>query len=88
MTGGYQILDLGYKELTKSVGMLYGGIYDILEGSNKAILLEGVNIEGKEYRPQFVIPQVVGSSFTIPFHGMTITITDTDVVTVTGGIGG
>lgn len=83
LKGGYQIIDLQNKELQLTVGMTYEGIYDKIEGTRKAILISGFNLDGKEYHDTFVELDVSGSSYTGTIYGKTITISDTDVVTIT-----
>lgn len=81
--GGYQIIDLKNKQLTSGTGMVYEGIYDLIEGTRKAILVSGLNVGGTEYHDTFVDFTVNGSNFEGTIYGKTITISDTDVVTVT-----
>ena len=83
MIGGYQIIDLGGKQLTSGVGMVYDGIYDVIESTTKPILVEGLNVGGVDYHSAFVDFTVAGSTYTGTIHGKTITISDIDVVTVT-----
>lgn len=92
LKGGYQIIDLQNKNHELGVGMLHEGIYDKIEGTRKAILLSGITFEGSELHDCFVVPSVNGSSFVCPITAVTgsntvrtilVTITDTDVVTVT-----
>lgn len=80
--GGYKIIDLKDKELTLSVGMTYDGIYDAIEGTRKPLLISGLNIAGVEYKDFYALPKVNQSSYVITIDGYTITIQDTDVVTV------
>lgn len=80
--GGYQIIDLKGTPLTTGVGMQYEGLYDLIEGTRKAIMLSGIYIDGVEYHDCFVEPVVSGSNFNITAYGKTIVIADTDVVTV------
>ncbi len=86
--GGYQIVNLGNKNLKSNVGMVYDGIYDIIEGTNKPILLTGITVNDTEYHDGFCFPSVVESSFILtlmisPSYALRFTVTDTDVVTVT-----
>lgn len=81
--GGYQIIDLKNKELTSGVGMTYEGIYDKIEGTRKAILVSGLNLEGTEYHDSFVDFTVNNTVFEGTIFGNAITISDEDVVTVT-----
>lgn len=81
--GGYQIIDLKNKILTSGVGVVYDGIYDKVEGTRKPILVSGLNVGGTEYHDSFVDFTVSGTTFTGTIYGKTITIADTDTVTVT-----
>lgn len=80
--GGYQIIDLQDKNHELDVGMVHEGIYDLIEGTRKAILLSGVTIEGVEYRDTFVEPLIIDSAYVCFFYGdkFTVTIQDNDVV--------
>lgn len=80
--GGYQIIDLGNKNLTLGVGMVYKGIYDLIEGTRKPVYLSGLQIGGVEYHDTYVNLTVSGSTYTGTVYGKTITIDDNDVVTV------
>lgn len=82
LTGGYQIIDLDNVNHTPGVGILHEGIYDKIEGTRKAILLSGLVVDDIEYRDIFVEVRVNESNFVMTVYGKTITITDTDVVTV------
>lgn len=84
--GGYQIIDLKNKELTSGVGMVYEGIYDKIEGTRKATLVSGFNLEGTEYHDSFVDFTVNNTNFEGIIFGHTITINDNDIVTVTKSI--
>lgn len=88
-SGGYQIIDLQNKKLTKDVGMLFDGIYEKIEGTRKPIMLSGLNVDGVEYRDIFVEIYNLGSTYSlkcftayddINFSGV-VTITENDVVT-------
>ena len=86
--GGYQIIDLKNKELQLGVGMVYDGIYDLLESTRKVVLVSGLNIDGTEYKDMFLNFGVVGSEFhaIIIFditNTLLITINDNDIVTIT-----
>lgn len=81
-TGGYQIIDLKGVNHTTGVGMVHEGIYDDIESTRKVILLSGLVVDDIEYRDVFVEVNVDESNFVISVYGKTITITDTDVVTV------
>ena len=81
--GGYQIIDLKNKTMTSGVGAVYDGIYDKVKGTRKPILVSGLNLGGTEYHDSFVDFTVSGTTFTGTIYGKTITIADTDTVTVT-----
>ena len=81
--GGYQIIDLKNEALTSGVGVVYDGIYDKVKGTRKPILVSGLNVGGTEYHDSFVDFTVSGTTFTGTIYGKTITIANTDTVTVT-----
>lgn len=85
MVGGYQIIDLQNKEFTNGVGIVYEGIYDLLEGTRKTTLVTNINYDGGEMKDRFIDFVPVGSQFVadINIAGMEVQITvqDTDVVT-------
>lgn len=81
-SGGYQIIDLQNKQLTLGTGMVYPGIYEQIEATNKVKLVSGLNIAGTEYDDCWVNFTVTGSNFVGAIDGYTITVEDTDVVTV------
>lgn len=81
--GGYQIIDLENKPLTIDVGMVYEGIYELVENTRKATLISGLNISGTEYNDVFVYLRVVESNFEgIINDGIKIVINDNDVVKI------
>lgn len=89
--GGYQILDLGGANLTTSKTTI-NDVYEALEDSYKAILVEGLVISGTEYKPQFVNIANSNDTFLVTFiasaSATTITmiqlaVTDDDGVTAT-----
>lgn len=83
MVGGYKIIDLKKKNHTTGVGMLNDGIYDAIEETTKPIMLSNLVYEDKEYKDVFVTVNLNESNFVINVYGLTITITSTDVVTIT-----
>lgn len=80
--GGYQIIDLGNKSLT-TTAVTIDGIYELIEGTRKTILLTGVNIGAVEKHDLFAEVNVSSDDFVIHAYGGTITITDDDEVTYT-----
>ena len=91
--GGYQIIDLENRDFRDGIGQQFEGIYELIEGTRKPILLSGFSFGGKEFHDTFVNPIVSGSSYYInyryyePEDDMTIylniRIQDNDVITVT-----
>lgn len=81
---GYKIIDLGGKALTAdATGITVPGVYDAIEESFKAILIDGLVIGSTEYKPFY--PEIVVSSddFVFDIDGYHIAIDDDDVVTAT-----
>lgn len=82
MTGGYNIIDLGYTNFTTSKSVTVPGIYEKIKGAQKAILLEHFSIGGTDCRPCFPEITVSGTNFTFDVYGKTFTVENTDAVTV------
>lgn len=80
--GGYQIIDLEGKQLTLGTGMQYEGLYEKIEGTRKPCYVSGINIGGTEYHDCYVNFSVNESAFEGELYGNTITVENTDVVTV------
>lgn len=81
--GGYQIIDLKGKNLTTDVGMVYDGLYELIEGTRKPILLSGIQIDDTEYQDVFAELSVNGSNIELRAYGKVFTVQDNNVVTVT-----
>lgn len=85
--GGYQIVDLGNRNFLPNVGQVFDGIYETIEGTRKPILVSGIQINGVELHDTFVDFVLQDSAFvtrvTLGNMTATVTIQDTDVVTVT-----
>ena len=81
--GGYKIIDLKEKDLTVDEGMLYDGIYDAIESTNKATLLSGLVVDSVEYNDAYVNFKIEESAYVCEIYGYKITVQNTDVVTVT-----
>lgn len=83
--GGYKIID--FKDTLFTTGgatMMIDGIYDTIEASyRKPLLLSGLNIDGTECNDVYATPTVSGTNYVFTAYGKTITIQDTDAVTVT-----
>ena len=82
---GYQIISLRDTPfVTGGSTMMLDGIYDQIESNNrKPILLDGIVIDGIEKNAVYTQVTVNGSNFEFNVYGKTITITDTDAVSVT-----
>ena len=88
MKGGYKILDFnGYKFHTSTVDVsrstTINGIYDRIESSDKAFLVEGYNLDGVEYKAFFTAFVVNSGSFVTIFNNHYITISANDKIVVT-----
>lgn len=80
--GGYQIIDLRDVNHQIGIGQVHEGIYDKIEGTRKVLLFSGIVIAGTEYHDTFVELSVNESNFEGTLYGRKISITDTDVVTI------
>lgn len=83
MTGGYNIIDLGYTNFTTTKSATVPGIYEKIKGARKAILIEHFSIGGAACRPCFPEITVSGSNFTFDVYGKTFTVSNNDSVTIT-----
>lgn len=88
MKGGYKILDFnGYTFSTSTTGApkstIIDGIYERIEGSDKAFLIEGYNLDGVEYKAFFTAFVVTDGSFVTIFNNHYITISANDKIVVT-----
>lgn len=88
MKGGYKILDFnGYTFSTSSTSApkstTIDGIYERIEGSDKAFLIEGYNLDGVEYKAFFTAFVVTDGSFVTIFNNHYITISANDKIVVT-----
>ena len=87
--GGYQIINLENRDLRNNIGMQYEGIYELIEGTRKPILISGLRVMGVEYHDMFAFPFVMGTAFIMHIlldasnqSFIEIKVEDTDVVTV------
>lgn len=79
--GGYKIIDFKGKTLSGTKTVI-PGIYEAIEGTDKAIMASGVVISTTEFKDEFVPVELSSGDYLItPFHGYAITITDDDEVT-------
>ena len=85
--GGYQILDFRNIPFESGgSGFVIEGIYDLIEGTKKLLLLSGVVINGVEHRDQYISVRRTGSKYQIDLYvdGITyyIHIQDNDIVNI------
>lgn len=82
--GGYKIIDFKDNPLTTGgAATTIIGIYDSIKGSyRKPLLLSGLTIDGIKRNDVYAPATVSGTNFVFTAYGKTITITDTDAVTV------
>ena len=80
--GGYQIIDLRNKNFAGSVSFEFPGIYDSIEGTNKAILVSGLVVNGYLKHDEFASVVVAGSSYRLKVTNYTVVVSDTDVVSI------
>lgn len=88
MKGGYKILDFnGYTFSTSTTSApkstTIDGIYERIESSDKAFLVEGYNLDGVEYKAFFTAFVVTEGSFVTIFNNHYITISANDKIVVT-----
>lgn len=90
LKGGYQIVDLKNHNHTSGVGAIHEGIYDLIEGTTKPILISGITVNAVEYHDTFIFPCVNGSNYVAVVgvnpsqnEEIVINIQDNDVVTFT-----
>lgn len=80
--GGYQIIDLQNKKFVGSTGILFPGIYDSIEGTNKTILVSGLVVGNVKYHDEFATVTIDGSTFRLQLRNATVVVSDTDVVNI------
>ena len=84
--GGYQIINLKNHTFTSGVGFEIKGIYDLIEGTRKAILISGLVVDDTEYHDCFCVPEVNGSNFEMLIKTnrseIVISVQDNDIVII------
>ena len=83
MTGGYKVIDLGYRNFTTTAPMTVPGIYEKIRISKKAVLLEHFSIGSTWCRPCFPEITVSENNFVFDIYGHTFTVSNNDSVTIT-----
>lgn len=83
LKGGYKIIDFKDINLVTGIGIRITGVYDAIKSNyRKAILISGISIDGDKMADSFVELSVNGTSYTGTLYGKTLTITNTDTVTI------
>lgn len=82
--GGYKIIALKKTPFVAGgAEMTIAGIYDAIEASyEKPIMLAGLKVGGVEYGAAYVAPTHAENAYTFTVYGYTITVKDTDAVSV------
>lgn len=82
MKGGYQIVDLQNANITDTATVI-PGLYALIEGTRKQILLSNIQVSGTEYHDTFVNPSVSPNKFIFTTDLFIINIDNNDKVTMT-----
>lgn len=82
MKGGYQIISFVGYNFTTGTPLTKTGIYNEIESTHKAILIEDFSIDGIEQRAAFVLPVAGTNKYTISYGAYEITITSDDEITI------
>lgn len=83
LKGGYKIIDFKDINLVTGIGIRITGVYDAIKSNyRKAILISGISIDGVKMADSFVELSVNGTSYTGTLYGKTLTISNTDAVTI------
>lgn len=80
--GGYQILDLKNTSFTVGSSVEISGAYETIEGTDKAILVSGLVVGGKQYDDVFAEVDTNNSNYIINVYDYTLTIMANDMVVV------
>lgn len=78
--GGYQIVDLANNEFVTGTAIQIPGIYALVDSNSKAVLLSGINIDGKTYNDLYVSMYKVDFKYTAKVYGKYIVIDENDNV--------
>ena len=82
--GGYQIIDVTGLAFVSGTKVVKAGVYDLIEGTGKAILLHGLNYKGAMYRDVWLNDLIKsGTNYTGTVYGNTISIGNDDGITIT-----
>lgn len=78
--GGYQIVDLANNEFVTGTAIQIPGIYALVDSNSKAVLLSGINLDGKTYNDLYVSMYKVDFKYTAKVYGKYIVIDEDDNV--------
>lgn len=78
--GGYQIVDLANNEFVTGTAIQIPGIYALVDSNSKAVLLSGINLDGKTYNDLYVSMHKVDFKYTANVYGKYIVIDEDDNV--------
>ena len=83
--GGYQIIDLtGLAFASSGTKVTKEGVWNLLEGTDKAILIHGLNYKNTKYRDVWLNDLTKsGTTYSGTIYGNTIKITNDDGITIT-----
>ena len=82
--GGYQIIDVTGLTFNSGTKVTKEGVWDLIEGTCKVLLLHGLKYKGTEYRDVWLNDLThTGANYTGTVFGNTITITNDDGITIT-----
>lgn len=81
--GGYQIINLDGVVHNVGSGVTHEGIYERINGTQKPIMISGININGLEYHDCYVEPNVNGSNYEFNIYGYKATVSNADAVIFT-----
>ena len=85
MRGGYQIIDLKGKNFEPGISQYVEGVYELIEGTTKPIMISNFVFAGVKQHDFFAIVKVVDSSYVIETpiqYAKRIVFNDTDAVFV------
>ena len=85
--GGYQIIDLENGNFTTTKGAPVAktlkGVYALVKGTRKVLMLSGINLDGKELHDIFIDVTLNNTTYEATIYSnYKLTITNNDVVTI------
>lgn len=82
--GGYQIIDVSGLTFVSGTKVTKEGVHDLLEGTDKAVLLHGLVYKTVKYRDVWLNDLIKsGTNYTGTVFGNTIAIGNDDGITIT-----